>query len=145
MNKLLLVLLILSINFSFAQEEDGGILLSSESANGKGITPLWPKCEDSRQTPINCFNNNLRNHIIKIFRYPEAAREEGLEGTITVEFIINKKGKVEVIDVKDGHRYLQREAVRIIKTIPKMDEPAKWGNKPISVAYTVPITFIKPK
>ena len=62
---------------------------------------------------------------------------------MTVEFIINTKGKVEVIEVEGGHRYLQREAIRIIRALPKM-KPGKWGNKPIAIAYAVPITFIKP-
>ncbi len=141
MKKLLLIVTILCSTFLFAQDN---IILSKENANEKGITPMWPKCEDSRQGPLKCFDNNLRNHIIRNFRYPEIAEKDGLEGTVTVEFIINNKGKPEVIDVKGAHRYLQREAVRIIRAIPKM-KPGKWGKKPIAVAYEVPITFIKPK
>ncbi|MHA7056138.1 energy transducer TonB [Aquimarina sp. M1] len=141
MKKLLLITIMLSSSFLFAQDN---IILSKENANEKGITPIWPKCKDSRQGPIKCFDNNLRNHIIRNFRYPEIAEKDGLEGTVTVEFIVNNKGKSEVIDVKGGHRYLQREAVRIIRTIPKM-KPGKWGKKPIAIAYEVPITFIKPK
>ncbi|KAA1245004.1 energy transducer TonB [Aquimarina sp. RZ0] len=141
MKKTLLIFVFLITTFSFSQEN---IILSQQNANEKGITPVWPKCDRSRQTPIKCFDNNLRNHVVRNFRYPQLAEKDGLSGTITVDFIINKKGKVEVIEVNDGHRYLQREAVRIIRTIPKMT-PAKWGNKPIAVAYKVPITFIKPK
>ncbi len=141
MKKLLLITIILFSIHSFAQE--GGIVLSQENANEKGITPIWPKCDRSRQTPAQCFDNKLRNHIIQNFEYPELALNEGLSGTVTVEFIINKKGKVEVIEVTGAHRYLQREAIRIVRAIPKM-EPGKWGNKPIAVAYAVPITFRKP-
>ncbi len=141
MKKLLLIATVLCTALSFSQDN---IILSKQNANEKGITPMWPKCEKSRQTPIKCFDNNLRNHIIRNFRYPEIAEKDGLEGTVTVEFIINNKGKTEVIEVKGGHRYLQREAVRIIRTIPRMD-PGKWGKKPIAIAYEVPITFIKPK
>lgn len=139
MKKLLLIITILCSTFSFSQD----IILSKENANDKGITPIWPRCDKSRMTPVKCFDNNLRQHVIKSFRYPDIARKDALEGTVTVEFIINNKGKAEVLDVKGGHRYLQREAVRIIRSIPKM-KPGKWGNKPIAVAYEVPITFIKP-
>ncbi len=141
MKKLLLFLLLICSSFIFAQDN---IILSQESANEKGISPVWPKCEDSRFSPGKCFENSLRNHIIRKFRYPQAAVSEGLEGTVTVEFIINKKGKVEVIEVTGGHRYLQQEAVRIIRAIPKM-EPGKWGKKPIAIAYSAPITFNRPK
>ncbi len=141
MKKLLLILVALIPLLTFSQD---GIILSQENANEKGITPLWPKCNKSRQTPTQCFDQKLRNHIIQNFEYPELAVSEALEGTVTVEFIINKKGKVEILEVKGAHRYLQREAIRIVRTIPKM-EPGKWGNKPISVAYVVPITFRKPQ
>ncbi len=139
MKKLLLIITILFSAFSFSQ----GIILSQENAAEKGITPIWPKCDRSRQSPAQCFDNKLRNHIIANFEYPDIALSEGLEGTVTVEFIIDKKGKVEVLEVTGAHRFLQREAIRIIRAIPKM-EPGKWGNKPIAIAYTVPITFIKP-
>jgi len=141
MKKILLFLLLICSSFIFAQD---GIVLSQESANEKGITPMWPRCDRSRQSPAKCFDNSLRNHIIRKFRYPQAAVSEGLEGTVNIEFIINKKGKVEVIEVTGGHRYLQQEAIRIIRAIPKM-EPGKWGKKPIAIAYSVPITFNKPR
>ncbi|WP_103072370.1 energy transducer TonB [Aquimarina sediminis] len=141
MKKTLLILTVLISGFSFSQD---AIILSQENANEKGITPLWPKCDRSRQTPTQCFDQKLRDHIIGNFQYPDIAVSEGLSGTVTVEFIINKKGKVEVLEVEGGHRYLQREAIRIIRAIPKM-KPGKWGDKPIAVAYTVPITFIKPQ
>ncbi|MBG6131430.1 protein TonB [Aquimarina sp. EL_43] len=141
MKRTLLILTLLLSGISFSQD---AIILSQENANEKGITPMWPKCDRSRQTPTQCFDQKLRNHIIQNFEYPEIAMNEGLSGTVTVEFIINKKGKVEVLEVTGAHRYLQREAIRIIRAIPKM-KPGKWGEKPIAVAYTVPITFRKPQ
>ncbi|WP_459210737.1 energy transducer TonB [Aquimarina rhabdastrellae] len=137
------VLLILTLCFSTLTHAQG-IVLSKESATDKGVSPIWPKCEKSNQDPSICFDNQLRLHIIRTFQYPELALEDKLEGTVTVEFIINQKGKVEVVDVQGGHRYLQREAIRIIRKIPKM-KPGKWGKKPISVAYITPITFRKPQ
>ena len=141
MKKLLLIFAMLLTGFSFSQD---AIILSQENANDKGITPLWPECDRSRQGPVECFDYKLRDHILRNFEYPDIALSEGLSGTVTVEFIINKKGKVEIMDVTGAHRYLQREAIRIIRAIPKM-EPGKWGEKPIAVAYTVPISFVKPK
>ncbi len=140
--RILLLFIILCSGTLNAQ--DGGIILSKESAKDKGVSPIWPKCEKTKQNPSTCFDNKLRSHIIRTFQYPEIAIKDGLEGTVTVEFMINQKGKVEIIDVKGAHRYLQREAIRIIRKIPKM-KPAKWGKKPISVAYIAPITFRKPQ
>ncbi len=140
MKKLILLSMLTFSLVSFAQES---VILSADSAKEKGITPIWPKCDKSRRPPIICFNQKLMTHIIQNFEYPEIARSEALSGTVVVEFIINKKGRVEVIDVKGGHRYLQQEAIRIIRAIPKM-KPATWGTKPIAVAYSTPITFRKP-
>ncbi|WP_378185587.1 energy transducer TonB [Aquimarina sp. W85] len=136
-------LLILTIFFTVNAFSQDGIMLSQENANEKGITPMWPKCESSRQTPIQCFDNQLRTHIIRNFEYPEIAVKDGLEGTVEIEFMIDKKGKVEILEVTGAHRYLQQEGIRIIRKIPKMD-PGKWGNKPIAIVYKVPITFRKP-
>lgn len=144
MKKLLLLLITVILSSAVSAQEGGGVILSQANANDKGITPIWPKCDRSRLSPSKCFDQSLRDHIIRNFQYPEIAISEGLSGTVTVEFIIDKKGKVEILDVQGGHRYLQREAIRIIRAIPKM-EPGKWGDKPISVAYEVPITFIKPQ
>jgi protein TonB len=141
MKRTLLILILLLSGISFSQD---AIILSQENANEKGITPIWPKCDRSRQTPTQCFDQKLRRHIVQHFEYPDIAMNDKLSGTVTVEFMINKKGKVEILEVMGAHRYLQREAIRIIRAIPKM-QPGKWGNKPIAIAYTVPITFIKPK
>ncbi len=141
MKKILLIIAILLSGLSFSQNS---IILSQENANEKGITPIWPRCDRSRLSPTKCFDQKLRDHIIQNFVYPDVAIEEGLTGTVTVEFLINKKGKVEVLEVSGAHRYLQQEAIRIVRAIPKMD-PGKWGNKPIAIAYTVPITFRAPQ
>jgi len=143
MKKLLLVLSLLIPLFLFSQEGEP-VMLSQETASEKGITPIWPLCDQSRQRPEQCFDNKLRDHILRNFVYPEIAIPEALSGTVTVEFIINKKGKIEIVQVGGAHRYLQKEALRIINAIPKM-KPAKWGKKPIAVSYEVPITFRPPQ
>ncbi len=141
MKRLILLSLLLIPLISFAQDN---IILSKENANEKGISVIWPGCDkNSRLSPAKCFDNNMRKHIIKTFRYPKEALSEKLSGTVTVEFIINTKGKVEIIEVTGAHRYLQREAIRIIRALPKM-KPGKWGKKPIGIVYTVPIAFGAP-
>ena len=141
MKELLLIIFFLcSMTHTFSQ---GNVILSQENANEKGVTPIWPKCDRSRRTPMKCFDNKLRDHITRTFIYPQAAVKKALSGTVTVDFLINKKGKVEILEFSGGHPLLQKEAVRIIKAIPKM-KPASWGKKPIAVAYSIPITFRKP-
>ena len=141
MKKLLLIVTILSFSVSFAQ---GGLSLSRENANEKGMTPIWPGCK-TNNNPISCFDGKLRKHIITHFYYPQESIDRAAEGTVTVDFVIDKMGKIKVIAAEGVEdRFLIQEAVRIIRAMPEMD-PAKWGSRPIGVDYSIPITFTLPK
>jgi len=141
MKKLLHITLFLLCLQLTAQEN---MILSQRGAVEKGISPMWPGCYDTRFSIEKCFDRKLREHLIQNFKYPEAAVSEQLEGTVVVEFLINKFGKVEVLDIIGGHKHLQDEALRIIMAIPGMGA-ARWGEKPVSVAYKVPIKFEAPR
>ncbi len=141
MKKLLLIATILCFSASFAQE---GLSLSRENANEKGMTPLWPGCRDDTNA-ISCFDGKLRKHILTHFHYPQESIDRAAEGTVTVDFLIDKTGKIKVTAAEGAEdRFLIQEAVRIIRDMPEMD-PAKWGSKPIGVDYSIPITFTLPK
>ena len=60
MKKLLLILTIFCTTFLLAQNN---IVLSQGNANEKGISPIWPKCDDSRLSLDKCFDKNLRRHV----------------------------------------------------------------------------------
>tara|TARA_S200000501_G_C20816938_1_gene741014 strand:- start:433 stop:681 length:249 start_codon:yes stop_codon:yes gene_type:complete len=61
---------------------------------------------------------------------------------IYLKFIINKKGMVSDVEVLRGEdKYLREEAIRLVKTLPRL-KPAKLNNgKVVSVYYTIPINF----
>ena len=79
----------------------------------------------------------LANNI----KYPAIARENGIEGTVYVEFIIAKDGSVTEANVKRGiGGGCNEEALRIVNAMPKWI-PAKQKNKPVKVKYTLPVKF----
>ena len=79
----------------------------------------------------------LRNEI----EYPRSAKEAGIEGTVIVNFVVNKDGSIT--DVKVGRGVtdkLNQEALRVVKQMPDW-KPGKQRGKPVRVRYRVPIRF----
>jgi protein TonB len=73
--------------------------------------------------------------------YPAAASEEGVEGRVTVQFIVEKDGTVSnVIVVRGKHPALDAEAVRVVKKMPKWT-PGRNNGQPVRVTYNLPVTF----
>ena len=74
-------------------------------------------------------------------KYPAVAQENGIQGRVTVQFIVTKNGsigQVKVVRSKDPD--LDKEAVRVVKSLPKF-EPGKMNGHPVNVWYTLPIAF----
>jgi protein TonB len=79
----------------------------------------------------------LSEHI----NYPAAASEEGVQGRVVVEFIITKTGAVENVHVVRGrHPALDKEAVRVVKAMPKWT-PGRNNGQAVKVTYTLPVSF----
>ncbi|WP_299619665.1 energy transducer TonB [uncultured Tenacibaculum sp.] len=61
---------------------------------------------------------------------------------VYVQFKINKEGYIKDITVKNApHIAVEREAIRVIKRIRKMKEPAELSGIPVEVGYTLPFTI----
>ena len=83
----------------------------------------------------------LTSYINKVQRYPAAAFENGIKGTVLVEFIVEKDGSVSHVNVKVPlFPECDEEAVRIIKSMPKWN-PAKIQGDPVRCYYQVPVVF----
>lgn len=74
-------------------------------------------------------------------RYPQAAREKNIEGTVKVRFTINDEGMVENAMISSSaDPSLDAEALRIIKLL-KPWQPGRLKGKPVKVSYTFPVIF----
>lgn len=77
----------------------------------------------------------------KNIKYPTISQENGVQGKVIVQFVVNKDGSiVDPVVVRSVDPYLDKEALRVIKMMPKW-KPGKQRNKPVRVKYTVPVTF----
>ena len=74
----------------------------------------------------------------KNIKYPTISQENGVQGKVIVQFVVNKDGSiVDPVVVRSVDPYLDKEALRVIKTIPKW-KPGKQRGKAVRVKYTVP-------
>jgi periplasmic protein TonB len=73
------------------------------------------------------------------YKIPALARENGIEGTVYVGFVINKDGDVRDITIKRGiSGGCNEEAVRVVSMMPKW-RPGRQNGKAVNVAFTLPI------
>ena len=74
--------------------------------------------------------------------YPKQAYRKGVEGRVVCQFIVKKNGKLSNVKVvrSSGDKSLDREAVRVIRSMPKW-KPGMQHGKPVNVRYSVPVAF----
>ena len=80
-------------------------------------------------------------YLNKNIKYPVIAQEQGTQGRVIVQFVVNKDGSiVDAQVVRSVDPYLDKEAIRVINTMPKWT-PGKQRGKPVRVKFTVPVAF----
>ncbi|OAV63911.1 hypothetical protein Barb4_04611 [Bacteroidales bacterium Barb4] len=83
----------------------------------------------------------LLKFLATSIKYPVIAQENGIQGRVTVSFVVNKDGSVVDAEVVRGvDPSLDKEALRVVGIMPKWS-PGEQRGKPVRVKYTVPVTF----
>ncbi len=73
--------------------------------------------------------------------YPEISREMGEQGKVYVKFVVDKKGNISKVSIRQGvSDALDAEAKRVVKKMPKW-VPGEVNGKPVRVNFTLPIHF----
>ena len=73
--------------------------------------------------------------------YPEVAKENGVQGRVTLQFTVNPDGSVSNVKVLRGvDSSLDKEAVRVVSSSPKW-KPGKQRDRAVKVTYTFPVIF----
>lgn len=82
-------------------------------------------------------NKWLASHI----NYPASAAENDIQGRVTVKFVVEKDGRIDQVQVLKGvDRDLDKEAVRVVKSMPKW-QPAKNNGVTVRSWFTLPVVF----
>jgi len=85
----------------------------------------------------NTFSKWVNSKLV----YPEIAKENGVQGRVTLQFTVNADGSVSNVKVLRGvDSSLDKEAVRVVSSSPKW-EPGKQRDRAVKVTYTFPVIF----
>ena len=98
------------------------------------IVETMPEFPGGQQALFKFLSENVK--------YPAIAQENGIQGRVICQFVVNKDGAIVDVEVvrSGGDASLDKEAVRVIKSMPKW-KPGKQRGKAVRVKYTVPVNF----
>lgn len=83
----------------------------------------------------------LMKYLSENTKYPVVAQENGVQGRVTVQFVVEKDGSISDVHVLRGvDPSLDKEAVRVVKSMPRWT-PGKQNGSAVRVKYQVPVTF----
>ena len=95
--------------------------------------PMFLNSADPRQF--------LEKWVYQYLRYPEEAVMNGIQGTVQVNFIVGKDGKIRDVNVTKGvDPLLDAEAVRVISASPKW-RPGRLRGEKVNTSMTIPVEF----
>ena len=83
----------------------------------------------------------LKEWVYQYLKYPASALQNGIQGTVMVELVIEKDGSVTGVRVTKGvSEALDQEAVKVVSASPKW-KPGKVGGNKVRASLTVPVEF----
>lgn len=83
----------------------------------------------------------LMKYLFEHTKYPVVAQENGVQGRVTVQFVVEKDGSISDVHVLRGvDPSLDKEAVRVVKSMPRWT-PGKQNGINVRVNYRVPVLF----
>lgn len=84
----------------------------------------------------------LLKYVNSHIKYPEIARDQEIQGVVTLRFVVLEDGRVgEVQVVKSLESHCDAEAIRVIKSLPRFT-PGKQQGKPVRVWFTLPVRYV---
>ena len=137
MRRFRLLLLLIGIvvpSFFYAQDKQKG-----NAVQGSDAEYAFEQLEVKPEFPNG--NEGLAKYLSDNIKYPKKALKNSITGKVFVQFVIDKTGKVtNVVAVRGVEKSLDKEAVRVIKSMPKW-KPGMKDGQPVKVKYTIPIIF----
>ena len=102
---------------------------------------VLPVCEVEPEFPGG--SKELMKFIAEKLRYPSECAEKGIEGRVTLSFIVEKDGSITNIEeLRSPDPRLTAEAKRVLSLMPNWT-PGKQDGEAVRVKYMIPVTFRK--
>ena len=132
--------------WTVAGDPDKGKLKSVEiempiefKLDGQPLSKVYDKVNELPQFPGG--NHALFQFIKDNQRYPQIAKENGIQGRVILQFVVDETGKVSDPKVlRSVDPSLDAEAIRIVKAMPRWT-PGMQDGKAVAVRYTLPVNF----
>ena len=84
----------------------------------------------------------LKQWLSKRIRYPKAAEKQGIQGSVLVDFIVEKNGSITNVHiVRSIHPLLNNEALRVVRRMPRW-KPGELKGRKVRVRFRLPVIFI---
>lgn len=137
-----------------AQNEDKIIIVSAEhQPEGVEILEVFePKPDENAifqvvetQPEFPGGMAELMKYLQKNTRYPKVCKEQGLQGRVIVQFVVNTDSTISDVNViKPVNPHFDEEALRVVKAMPKW-KPGTQRGEPVRVRFFLPVTFRLPE
>ena len=87
-------------------------------------------------------DEELSKFLASTVRYPEFARDNGIEGTVSVQFTVREDGTIaEPKIVRPLDPDLEEEALRVVKSMPAWTPATDDSGRPVAAPVTLPVHF----
>jgi len=111
-------------------EEEKVVLAEEPISDFSDVEPIYP----GGPAAMNAF---IQSKVV----YPELSKEMDEQGTVYVQFVVNKNGTIQdVVVLKGVSELLDKEAMRVVKLMPAWT-PGEQAGKAVRVRYQIPINF----
>ncbi|WP_161596808.1 energy transducer TonB [Chitinophaga vietnamensis] len=129
---------------------DDGVPPEMLAGKGSGVVAAPPGKTES-ETPLTFVEimpefpggeAAMMKFLSKNIRYPHAATENGIEGTVFIQFVVNRDGTITDVKTTGAAKGggLEEEAIRVVKTMPKW-KPGRQNNQSVAVYFNLPVRF----
>lgn len=83
----------------------------------------------------------LLKYLNQNIKYPQLARDNNIQGSVALTFVVNKDGSVSDVKIlKDIGGGCGKEAVRVVNSMPRWI-PGEANGHPVKVRFTLPVRF----
>ena len=110
--------------------------------------PRFPGCEEmtaSASEKRMCANRKMLQYIYEHIRYPAVARDNNIEGTVVVSFVVDTDGSIDdaqvVRDIGGGCGTEALRVVEMMNSMPQKWTPGRQRGREVKVLFNLPVKF----
>jgi protein TonB len=135
------------VDFSITDDVDHNVGMASNDGYELTSSHTSPNQEDEVYQIVEEMpefpggHEKLMSYLKENTKYPEEAKDLGIQGKVYVRFTVNKDGSISDVKVVRGvHQLLDQEAIRVVKSMPKW-KPGRQNGQTVRVQMHLPIKF----